>query len=646
MQQTNSKPIQGSLFEENFLLRTLGSIADNPDMALTELVANAWDAGASFVKITIPDDYDGELIVQDDGCGMTPDQFRKRWMTLGYDRPRHQGHIAEFPQSRKQWRRRAYGRDGVGRHSLLCFDDKYQVQTRRDGIFSTFVVTTTIGEDPFVLLEKNVEVEKDEGHGTRLIVSVKRHLSDPERIGNVLSGRFLSDPQFKIYVNGSSVPLTKHEGLIDKSEIQITDNLKVEVLFFKVDDTSKRVLHHGIAFWVSGRLVGESTWTLGDRIILDGRTRLAKRHTIVVRGEALFDLVLQDWGAFKQSPLTETLFSKVADYVEEKIREIAGGQIQQTKEEVLRRHRTDIKKLKPLARLELTDMVNHITTHHPTLSQEYVSIAVEAAIQIEKTRSGAELLEKLSKLSDEDVEGLNRLLSEWTVRDALTVLDEIDHRIAVIEALEKLSGDRKVDELHTLHPLVTQARWLFGPEFDSPEYSSNVSLINAVKIVFKKRLSADAFKNSRKRPDLVMLKDASLSVTATEGFEPGGELIRMQSVLIIELKKGASTISRKEMNQASDYVEDILSSGAIEGTPFVHSFVVGHRLDEKTQPIKKIGEPDIGRIEACTYSQMIRTAGRRLFNLRERLHDRYYNEEQDSLLQRILSEPQQMPLLA
>ena len=137
MQQSNSKPIQGSLFEENFLLRTLGSIADNPDMALTELVANAWDAGASFVKITVPDDYDGELIVQDDGCGMTPDQFRNRWMTLGYDRPKRQGHIAEFPQSRKQWRRRAYGRDGVGRHSLLCFDDKYQVQTRRDGIFST-----------------------------------------------------------------------------------------------------------------------------------------------------------------------------------------------------------------------------------------------------------------------------------------------------------------------------------------------------------------------------------------------------------------------------------------------------------------------------------------------------------------------------
>jgi len=636
------KPIQGSLFEEHYLLRTLGSIAINPDLALTELVANAWDAGASSVQIDIPSEKEENLVVKDDGSGMIPDQFRKRWMTLGYDRSKHQGDLAEFPQGAKKRRRRAYGRNGIGRHALLCFGDNYQVKTKRNGKSSTFTVSTTSGKDPFVLLKETSE--KREGHGTCLIVKVNRNLPDPERVRNVLSGRFLSDPQFTILVNGSSVPLTKHEGLIDKAEIQITENLKVEILFFKLDDTSKRVLQHGIAFWVGGRLVGEPTWTLADRIILDGRTRIAKRHTIVVRGEDLFDLVLQDWSAFKMSPITESLFSKVADYVEKKIREIASGQIQQTREDVLRRHRPEIEKLKPLARLEVNEMVNHITSQHPTLSQEYVSFAVEAAIEIEKKRSGSELLEKLTKLSDEDVEGLNRLLSEWTIRDALIVLDEIDRRIAVIEALEKHSGDPKVDELHTLHPLVTQARWLFGPEFDSPEYASNVSLINAAKIVFKKKLFADSFVNARKRPDLVILGDASLSMTATEGFKPGSELIEMMSILIVELKKGASTISRNEMNQASDYVEDILSCGVIEGAPFVHAFVVGHRIDKKTQSVKRIGEPEVGRIEACTYSQLVRTAGRRLFNLREKLQDRYINEEDDLLIQRILSEPKQMTL--
>lgn len=43
--------IQGSLFEDDYLVRTPGNIARDPDYALTELVANAWDAGATNVQI-------------------------------------------------------------------------------------------------------------------------------------------------------------------------------------------------------------------------------------------------------------------------------------------------------------------------------------------------------------------------------------------------------------------------------------------------------------------------------------------------------------------------------------------------------------------------------------------------------------------
>ncbi len=45
--------VQGSLFEEDYLLRTLGAIVHSADIALTELVANAWDAGASQVEQTV-----------------------------------------------------------------------------------------------------------------------------------------------------------------------------------------------------------------------------------------------------------------------------------------------------------------------------------------------------------------------------------------------------------------------------------------------------------------------------------------------------------------------------------------------------------------------------------------------------------------
>lgn len=57
----------GSLFEENYLVRTLGRIAQDSEIALTELVANAWDAGASLVDLTIPPVNSLILTVEDDG---------------------------------------------------------------------------------------------------------------------------------------------------------------------------------------------------------------------------------------------------------------------------------------------------------------------------------------------------------------------------------------------------------------------------------------------------------------------------------------------------------------------------------------------------------------------------------------------------
>ena len=54
--QKNSEHIYRSLFEDDYLVRTLNSsITSQADIALTELVANAWDAGATKVSVFIPD---------------------------------------------------------------------------------------------------------------------------------------------------------------------------------------------------------------------------------------------------------------------------------------------------------------------------------------------------------------------------------------------------------------------------------------------------------------------------------------------------------------------------------------------------------------------------------------------------------------
>lgn len=202
--------VQPSLFEEDYLLRELGQVAHVPQVALTELVANAWDAGASRVDLILPTEIGGMLTIIDDGHGMTPLLFKKRWMTLRYNRLKHQGESVEFPSERHARPRKAYGRNGVGRHGLICFANEYEVKTWRDGTLATFVVGTESGPSPFVL--RSETLGQKSGSGTQLSVKVERKLPDADEILTVLSTRFVHDPEFEIRVNGVQRPFTEVEG--------------------------------------------------------------------------------------------------------------------------------------------------------------------------------------------------------------------------------------------------------------------------------------------------------------------------------------------------------------------------------------------------------------------------------------------------
>lgn len=636
----------GSLFEEDYLLRTLGRIAHDPDVALTELVANAWDAGASAVEITIPPAKLGTLVVADDGHGMSSAQFKGRWMKLGYDRVKHQGNNVEFPPERSSLKRRAYGRYGVGRHGLLCFADQYEVETRRGGKASHFVVSTHSQKTPFV-----VESERSDdqtGNGTRLSVVVERHLPDPDRIREILSARFLHDPEFHVRVNGQSIALPEHTGLIEQTDLPVTDTLGVRAFVIDSTKTAASTLYQGIAFWVNNRLVGTPGWFVGNTAILDGRGRFAKRYSIVISAGADWISELEaDWSRFKSTDAVKRLNDVVCRYAFDMVSKLSREFVDDSSEDALVRNRDQFKELPTLARLEVAVFTQELVKQHPTILPDTLAMAVQAVINLERSRSGTALLEKLTKLDDSDVNGLDRLLSQWTVRDALSVLDEIDHRLSVIVAIEKLCGDPNTDELHTLHPLVTQARWLFGPEFDSHEFASNVTLRTAAEKVFKQKPDSDAFKNWRQRPDLVILANATYSIVGTETFDSYDQnLTAIRDVLIIELKKGRSAIGRAEINQADGYVQDFLGCEVLDGTPIFRAFVVGFEIEAKTQREKEIKENGVlrGRVLATTYGQLTRSAHQRFFKLKEKIPARFDDVTGSELVSRVMRTASQAAL--
>ncbi len=633
--------VQQSLFEEDYLRRTHGDVVRVPDVALTELVANAWDAGAARVAITIPSARSEALEVVDDGCGLTASLFSQRWMKLGYNRQLHQGANAEFPPERSDRQRRAFGRNGQGRHALLCFGDSYEVETWRDGTAVAFRVTTGGGVHPF--LASRLWAKGRGGHGTKLRVIVERHLPDPERIRELLATKFLHDPSFDVSVNGLSVPVADLPGVIVERSLVVEPGVELNLIC--VDGEPGRTKHQsGVAFWVGGRLVGEPGWVVGHEQVLDGRTRPGRRLTFVVRSDDLFDEVFPDWTGFRSSERMSHVFGTVRAAVDDVLREVLRERVGETRRAALSRSRASLRELMPGERLEVAEIVESVTEANPLTDAGALATVVDHVVEVKRRRSAEALVERIMSLPPEDVDALHRLLDEWTARDALTVLDEIGRRIKVVEALEKVMGDASVSELQVLHPLVTRARWLFGPEFESPEFASNVSIRNAVKQVFGESRPPEAFENPRVRPDLLFLPESTLSVVATEEIDGTNGVPRLRQVVLIELKRGSSTIDRAAMNQAVGYVEDLLHCGLLDGAPYVTGFVVGHKVEPKMMRVRPLGDPVVGRVEAMTFGQMIRAANRRLFRVRDQVQERY-PVVGGELLRWLNERPEQLDLL-
>lgn len=635
------QPLQNSLFEDDYLLRELGQVAHVPQVALTELVANAWDAGATRVDLILPGEIGGTLTVTDNGHGMTPAQFKKRWMTLRYDRLKHQGANVEFPSGKSVHPRKAYGRNGVGRHGLLCFADEYEVQTWREGSLATFVVGTESGPSPFVL--RNEKLGQKTGSGTRLAVSVARKLPDADEILTVLAARFVHDPEFEIRVNGVQRSFTEIEGRVSEETLDLGTGRSATVIVIDSTRLNHSSVHQGIAFWVQRRLVGSPSWAVGQIANFDGRTRFARRYKVIVDTQGYETEVEQDWTGFRTTDAVRDLYRATADHIGKVAQDLAAEVVEAASEDALTQNRNELATLGQGARLEVAEFTKVIAQTHPTISPDFLATAVKAVIHLEKTKSGAALLHKLSGLPHDDVDGLDRLLTEWTVKDALRVLDEIDSRLSVIETIRRLADDPQTDELHTLHPLILRSRWLFGPEFESQEYCSNVTLQTVARELFKSEEAQ--FINERNRPDIVVLPEKTTwQMTGIESFDPiDPTLTQLQHVLVIELKKGGFELTRKEVNQADGYVQDIASSGAMSGTPFISAWVVGQKVAAGVAREKEVGDGNrkYGRIRAATFGSLVDTANARLLKLRSVLADRYSASSTDQLLDRVFSQPSQ-----
>lgn len=623
-------------FEEDFIKRTYRSITSSPDLALTESVANAWDAGAHNVSITIPFEYDEYISIEDDGTGMSHEEFSKRWMTLNYNRLCHQGKDVTFPNNNND-KRVAYGRNGIGRHGMICFSDIYEIETWKDGICNHYVISLDKGMRPFSIVMHN-EFPK-EGHGTRIFARVTRNLPDIEDISTILSGRFLYDPSFVLKINNVVLDLSNHKDIYLKKTITTENHVSLDITVIDSTKTAMKSQQHGIAFWVGGRLVGKPSWSFNNIQFLDGRSKVAKRFTIIVKSNDIVEDVLPDWTGFIDGANMTYVYSSIYKFVQEFIRDVMSEKREEIQKDIIFESYDSLEKLPIYAQREVSSFIERVTEDNPLVSVDFMKLAINAIASIQQSTKGELLLSQLSSMSANDIDKLSTILNNWDVDDIMTVMDEIDKRILVVEAIERLYESKDTDELHTLHPLVLNARWLFGPQYDSPMFTSNKSLSTVVKGLFKEDdYDVNEIENPKKRPDIVCLKRFSFKAVCTERAD--GDIMKPDQILIIELKRGGFKIEDDEVSQAKRYVRQIKKSSILHKSAEINAYVVGAEIGD----VDEINESESGTTHVVTYGHLVQTAKIRLFNLKDKLKEHYDNIGEKSIVEKALSESKQLML--
>lgn len=116
------------------VLEHLGiNLYSNVPSVLSEIVANAWDADASEVHINWNKEA-GQIVIRDDGTGMTLPEINDRFLTVGYRRRDGQ------PGVTQKKKRSPMGRKGIGKLSLFSIANTIRIETVKKRQKTTFLM--------------------------------------------------------------------------------------------------------------------------------------------------------------------------------------------------------------------------------------------------------------------------------------------------------------------------------------------------------------------------------------------------------------------------------------------------------------------------------------------------------------------------
>ncbi|MCY3801690.1 MAG: ATP-binding protein [Chloroflexi bacterium] len=534
---------------------------DRVSAVLAELIANAYDADAEHVKISLPFfgqylarrvkgqvvDQGFEIVIEDDGAGMTAQEVNEYYLNVGYNRRVGRG------ERTPKLNRRVMGRKGIGK--LAPFGICHEVEVVSAGGDRTdcgYAVSNLILDLDKMLQEKTDKFgnvlpyhprpgTEDESYsdsaGTKLILRRfdRRRVPTRDELDRQLAARFgLSQSNWSVRLEdstGDGDPIdigTLNVDVMSGTRIEV-DSRPVEVdgQFLPVSgwvayakDPYKDEVMAGVRLYARGKIVAQ-TRDFDIKTGFTGEFKMRSYLTGAIHAEWLDDeedFIRTDrqdiiWNSDLGTPLREwgrellkELASKAEVSAGRRVWDIflEKSKLQERLELALPSDR-DVRESIMRAARSLVTRADRDSMQNP----RFVERVVNLAFTVGPHRTLLETLDKIASMAHESADEILDLFDKARVVEMYSLGQVARERVEAIGQLRRLVSAQSTVEKQ-LQKLLERAPWILYPDWTPLSFNQSLartreSFESWYQAKYGHEIVTSAIANPRKQPDFVML---------------------------------------------------------------------------------------------------------------------------------------------
>ncbi len=563
-----------------------------------EVVSNAWDADATVVDITFPEDptEDAEVVVKDDGIGMTADELQEAYLQIGRNRRAAEG-TDKSPRGRV-----VTGRKGLGKLAAFGVADELEIRAVRAGqaicirLNYEDMKAVTDEYEPQVVTERSGSTGDPDGTEVRVRHLRRKRKIETPWIRRELARRFtLIGDDFLVRVNGEQVVPSDRRLRADCERSWEVTELPNGAL---VDEAQGWTVRGWVGFirQASQKERGIDLFARGKAVELGSMFGLATTHAQFPRAYVVGE-VHADFLDAEEDLITTARTGVQWDSTE-------GSALQRWGEEALKfvfaqwnAVRREAKEREIKAGTDFGAWLETRTPRERKIAMKIVNALIDdpnidaaaarPLVDVVKTNieftAFQELVDEIEDAGG-NVQTLLRLVDDWRLIEARELFRVGDGRLSVMKQLDEYI-ERGALEVQEMQPLFEQNPWLIDPTWTTASAQTTYTKM------LREKFPDGAKAEEERRIDL-------LGVTAG------------QDLHIVELKRPEKTLSYDDLVQIERYVTWARANVAGSGPAprVVHGRLIVGKLGSDAQVKVKRESLVAQGIEVFTYDDLLHQA--------------------------------------